>query len=104
MYVVQNPCGGAARSSGTWLPLERLLHDFKPQHGITGSMCLLLRTAHFSSDGALRERSAKPTVASQARIFQGVDNALLEKQEAARIATGLTWWKDAGFQPTFFKS
>jgi arabinogalactan endo-1,4-beta-galactosidase len=27
-----------------------------------------------------------------------VDNALLEKQEAARISTGLTWWKDAGVQ------
>src|SRR4029077_6267959 len=29
-------------------------------------------------------------------FFRGVDNALLEKQEAARISTGLPWWKDAG--------
>jgi arabinogalactan endo-1,4-beta-galactosidase len=28
-------------------------------------------------------------------FFRGVDNALLERQEAARIATGLTWWKDS---------
>jgi arabinogalactan endo-1,4-beta-galactosidase len=27
-----------------------------------------------------------------------VDNALLEKQEAARISTGLNWWKDGGVQ------
>jgi arabinogalactan endo-1,4-beta-galactosidase len=29
-------------------------------------------------------------------FFRGIDNALLEKQEAARASTGLTWWKDAG--------
>jgi len=31
-------------------------------------------------------------------FFRGVDNALLEKQEAARASTGLVWWKDAGTQ------
>jgi arabinogalactan endo-1,4-beta-galactosidase len=29
-------------------------------------------------------------------FFRGVDNALLEKQEAARATAGLTWWSDAG--------
>ncbi len=29
-------------------------------------------------------------------FFRGVDNALLEKQEAARAAGGLPWWNDAG--------
>jgi len=29
-------------------------------------------------------------------FLRGVDNALLEKQEAARAQSGLTWWKDAG--------
>ncbi len=29
-------------------------------------------------------------------FFRGVDNALLEKQEAARVAAGLPWWNDAG--------
>ncbi len=29
-------------------------------------------------------------------FFRGVDNALLEKQEAARATAGLTWWNDAG--------
>jgi arabinogalactan endo-1,4-beta-galactosidase len=31
-------------------------------------------------------------------FFRGVDNALLEKQEAARISTGMPWWKDVGVQ------
>jgi len=31
-------------------------------------------------------------------FFRGVDDALLEKQEAARAAIGLSWWKDAGQQ------
>ncbi len=31
-------------------------------------------------------------------FFRGVDNALLEKQEAARAAIGLSWWNDAGQQ------
>ena len=29
-------------------------------------------------------------------FFRGIDNALLEKQEADRIAAGLPWWQDAG--------
>jgi arabinogalactan endo-1,4-beta-galactosidase len=29
-------------------------------------------------------------------FLRGVDNALLEKQEAARAAIGLSWWNDAG--------
>ena len=32
-------------------------------------------------------------------FFRGVDNALLEKQEAGRVSSGAPWWKDAG-QPT----
>jgi hypothetical protein len=31
-------------------------------------------------------------------FFRGIDNALLEKQEAARVATSLPWWNDAGQQ------
>jgi arabinogalactan endo-1,4-beta-galactosidase len=31
-------------------------------------------------------------------FFRGIDNALLEKQEAARAAGGLPWWNDAGQQ------
>ena len=31
-------------------------------------------------------------------FFRGLDNALLEKQEAARVTLDLPWWKDAGRQ------
>jgi len=31
-------------------------------------------------------------------FFRGIDNALLEKQEAARVSAGLPWWNDAGQQ------
>ena len=31
-------------------------------------------------------------------FFRGMDNALLEKQEAARVTNDLPWWKDAGRQ------
>ena len=56
--------------------------------------------------GAFLEQTALSGSATQSQqwllrpaFFRGVDNALLEKQEAARIATGLTWWKDApGFR------
>jgi arabinogalactan endo-1,4-beta-galactosidase len=44
--------------------------------------------------------SAVPTQSQQwllrPAFFRGVDNALLEKQEAARAAMGLSWWQDAG--------
>jgi len=29
-------------------------------------------------------------------VFRGMDNALLEKQEALRVSQGTPWWKDAG--------
>src|ERR1017187_8009547 len=49
--------------------------------------------------------SVNPRAATQSQqwllrpaFFRGVDNALLEKQEAARAALGLSWWQDAGQQ------
>jgi arabinogalactan endo-1,4-beta-galactosidase len=30
-------------------------------------------------------------------VFRGMDNALLEKQEALRVSQNTPWWKDAGF-------
>jgi len=65
---------------------------------------LLINTPS-TSGGAFLQQSAlsgSPTQAQQwllrPAFFRGVDNALLEKQEAARIATGITWWKDGGVQ------
>ena len=55
------------------------------------------------SAGAFLALTALSGAASQSQqwllrpaFFRGVDNALLEKQEAERASTGLTWWKDGG--------
>jgi len=58
-----------------------------------------------TSGGAFLEQTALSGRATQSQqwllrpaLLRGVDNALLEKQEAARIATGFPWWKDAGVE------
>ena len=100
-YVVQNPCTGNSTQQWILTPVSAgyytlsntntgLLIDL--YHGSTSSGTLLDQTA-LNSPGA-------PTQSQQWLLrpvfFRGIDNALLEKQEAARASTGLTWWKDAG--------
>jgi arabinogalactan endo-1,4-beta-galactosidase len=53
----------------------------------------------------LSRRSTSPSAQAQSEqwllrpaFFRGIDNALLEKQEAARVALGIPWWNDAGQQ------
>ena len=60
--------------SPLWTPSDA--HHRLPLGGATQSQQWLLRPA----------------------FFRGVDNALLEKQEAARAAIGLSWWQDVGQQ------
>ncbi len=62
-----------------------------------------LLTSGSSSAGtslALSVSSGSPSQSQQWLLrpvfFRGIDNALLEKQEAARISAGLPWWKDGG--------
>ncbi|MGD0361988.1 MAG: glycosyl hydrolase 53 family protein [Bryobacteraceae bacterium] len=73
-YTISNPATGlsidVSQTAGTPLVLTAL------SGAATGSQQWLLRPA----------------------FFRGVDNALLEKQEAARAATRLSWWQDAGEQ------
>lgn len=49
---------------------------------------------------ALGANSGSPTQSQQwllrPAFLRGMDNALLEKQEADRVAAGLPWWQDAG--------
>ncbi|MGA9542885.1 MAG: RICIN domain-containing protein [Candidatus Sulfotelmatobacter sp.] len=100
-YVVQNPCTGNSTQQWILTPISAgyytisntntgLLIDL--YQGSTSSGTLLDQTA-LNSPGA-------PTQSQQWLLrpvfFRGIDNALLEKQEAARASTGLTWWKDAG--------
>jgi arabinogalactan endo-1,4-beta-galactosidase len=99
MYVVQNPCAGGATQQWVLSPTDNGYYTIS-----NNSTGLLINTAS-ASGGAFLQQSALSGSATQAQqwllrpaFFRGVDNALLEKQETARIATGITWWKDGGVQ------
>jgi arabinogalactan endo-1,4-beta-galactosidase len=100
-YVVQTPCTGNSTQQWILTPISAgyytlsntntgLLIDL--YQGSTSAGTLLDQTA-LNSSGA-------PTQSQQwllrPAFFRGIDNALLEKQEAARASTGLTWWRDDG--------
>ena len=95
-YVVENSCGSAA--SQQWLLAATANGYYTIQNSSTGLLIdvssatggtFLIQTALSGSATQSQQWLLRPT------FFRGVDNALLEKREAARIATGLTWWKDS---------
>ena len=95
MYVVQNPCGSAATQQWSLSPTTNGYYT------ISNHSTGLFMDALSASSGAFLDQTALSGSATQSQqwllrpaFFRGVDNALLEKQEAARIATGLVWWKD----------
>ena len=99
IYVVQNPCGSAATQQ--WI----LTATSNGYYSIANNSTGRLMDVPSTSGGAFLEQTALSGSATQSQqwllrpaFLRGVDNALLEKQEAARIATGLTWWKDAGVE------
>jgi len=56
-----------------------------------------------STAGSQLDQTALAAAATQSQqwllrpaFFRGIDNALLEKQEADRLAANLPWWQDAG--------
>jgi arabinogalactan endo-1,4-beta-galactosidase len=98
-YVVQNPCTGSTAQQWTLTPASNGYSTISNR-----SNGLLIDVFQNSvSGGALLSQSANSGTATQSQqwllrpaFFRGIDNALLEKQEAARASTGLSWWKDAG--------
>jgi len=95
IYVVQNPCGSATTQQWS------LTATTNGYYTISNNSTGLLMDAVSASNGAFLDQTALSGTATQSQqwllrpaFFRGVDNALLEKQEAARIATGLVWWKD----------
>jgi arabinogalactan endo-1,4-beta-galactosidase len=95
MYVVQNPCSNAATQ--VWILTATSNGYYTVANNNTGPLIDVSSTAA----GAFLVQTALSASASQSQrwllrpvFFRGVDNALLEKQEAARIETGLVWWKD----------
>ena len=100
-YVVQNPC--AAVDTEQWVLTATSNGYYTISNKSTG---LLIDLSQGSvSAGTSLDQTELSGTATQSQqwllrpaFFRGVDNALLEKQEAARAAIGLSWWKDAGQQ------
>jgi arabinogalactan endo-1,4-beta-galactosidase len=97
--IAQNTCDGAATQQ--WL----LGSTGDGYYAITNVGTGLLVDVASSSSGAALDQTAlagNPTQSQQwllrPAFFRGADNALLEKQEAARAAGIMSWWKDAGQQ------
>jgi arabinogalactan endo-1,4-beta-galactosidase len=100
-YVVQNPC--AAVDSQLWVLTATSNGYYTISNKSTGLLIDLSQSS--VSAGTVLNQTASSDAPTQSQqwllrpaFFRGVDNALLEKQEAARAAIGLTWWKDAGQQ------
>jgi arabinogalactan endo-1,4-beta-galactosidase len=97
--VAQNPCAGL--STQQWMLTPAGNGYYAISNNGTG---FLIDSAQSSTQaGAALLLTAPSGAATQSEqwllrpaFFRGVDNALLEKQEAARAAIGLSWWNDAG--------
>lgn len=94
-YVVQNPCTTATTQQWTLTPTANGYYT------VTNHSTGLLIDVSSATSGALLDQTALSGSATQSQqwllrptFFRGVDTALLEKQEAARVATGLVWWKE----------
>jgi arabinogalactan endo-1,4-beta-galactosidase len=99
LYVVQNPCSGGATQQWTLTPTSNGYYTIA--NASTGLLMDVFQSA--LSAGAFVDQSTSSGSATQSQqwllrpaFFRGIDNALLEKQEAARASTGLSWWNDAG--------
>lgn len=100
-YVVQNSCVAVATQQWTLTATSNgyytianmstgLLIDVSQESLSAG--VTLVQTAFSGSARQSQQWLLRPA------FFRGIDNALLEKQEADRASTGLAWWNDAGLQ------
>jgi arabinogalactan endo-1,4-beta-galactosidase len=99
VYVVQNACAGNSTQQWTLTPVSAGYYEISNTN--TGLSIDLYQGS--TSPGTLLDETAVSGAPTQSQqwllrpaFFRGIDNALLEKQESARAAIGLTWWKDAG--------
>jgi arabinogalactan endo-1,4-beta-galactosidase len=96
VYVVQNPCGNSVTQ--VW----SLTATGNGYYTVANSSTGLLIDVSSTAAGSFLVQTALSASATQSQqwlvrpvFYRGVDNALLEKQETARIETGLVWWKDS---------
>jgi arabinogalactan endo-1,4-beta-galactosidase len=97
--IGQNACNDGATQQ--WL----LASTGDGYYSISNVGTGLLVDVASSSAGAALDQTALAGNATQSQqwllrpaFFRGADNAMLEKQEAARAASNSSWWKDAGQQ------
>lgn len=104
-YLVQNPCAAATAATQQWI----LTATSNGYYSISNKGSGLLIDVGGACVAAgmcldLTQLSGNPTQSQQwllrPAFFRGVDNAVLEKQEAERVETGLSWWKDSNDQQT----
>ncbi|MFI5096476.1 MAG: glycosyl hydrolase 53 family protein [Candidatus Acidiferrales bacterium] len=102
-YVVQNACASATTVTQQWSLTSTSNGYYTISNKSTG-LLMDVGTACVAA-GACVTQSALSGPATQSQqwllrpaFFRGVDNALLEKQEASRAAAGAPWWKDASLQ------
>jgi arabinogalactan endo-1,4-beta-galactosidase len=98
-YVVQNACTAIATQQ--WILSSTGDGYYAISNQSTGLLMDLYQGA--LAAGTVLDQTALAGSATQSQqwllrpaFFRGIDNALLEKQEAARVAAGLSWWNDAG--------
>jgi hypothetical protein len=99
-WTVQNPCSNA--SSQEW-SLTATSNGYYAVLNQSTGLALDVSAQPTTGAGAWIDQSALGGSATQSQqwllrpaFLRGIDNALLEKQEAARTSQNLTWWKDAG--------
>jgi arabinogalactan endo-1,4-beta-galactosidase len=95
--TVQNTCTSVNTQSWTLAPTSNGYYTLKN----VGSGLTLDTTNNAA--GALLLQSTLSTTPTQSQqwllrpvFFRGVDNAMLEKQEANKVANGIPWWNDNG--------
>jgi arabinogalactan endo-1,4-beta-galactosidase len=102
-YVVQNSCAAATTVTQQW-SLTPTSNGYYTISNSTGFV-MDVGTACVAAGACVTLTPLSGTVTQSQQwllrpaFFRGVDNALLEKQEAARAAYGIPWWKDTGGQP-----
>ena len=89
--VAQKPCSGGSAQQWSLQPASNGYYTIANR-----STGLLLDLSRNSTSLATPAQSQQWLL--RPAFFRGIDNALLEKQEAARTALGLAWWNDAGQQ------
>ncbi|MGA2890116.1 MAG: glycosyl hydrolase 53 family protein [Terracidiphilus sp.] len=98
--TVQNPCSPVTTTQ-QW-SLSATSNGYRVLTNQATGLVLDVSSGSSAPGAALNQTaaSASPTQSQQwllrPAFFRGVDNALLEKQEADRVSASLPWWTDAG--------